>query len=94
MFVNMAFVTPALGKEEDMKKVMTDFKNSLMGSKGLLQVHVVKEVNGAGLLGISMWENEDSFNRGMQAIASDSSSVAKNRALQETPTIVRKFIEI
>jgi hypothetical protein len=60
----------------------------------LLQIHVMKDVKGSGLLGISMWDSEKSFDRAMQAVSTDSASVAKNRALVETPTIVRQFTDV
>ena len=65
MFVNMAFANPLPGKEEDMKQVMWDFAETLRGSPGLLQVHVMQEKDGNSLLGISMWESEEAFNMGM-----------------------------
>jgi heme-degrading monooxygenase HmoA len=94
MFANMAFVTSVKGKEKEMLEVMTAFKNSLLGSPGLLQIHVMKELEGGDLLGISMWENKESFDIAMDKMEPDPASAAKARVTREAPPIVRQFVEI
>jgi heme-degrading monooxygenase HmoA len=92
MFANMAFVTPGKGKEKEILEVMMTFKNSLLGSPGLLQIRVMKEAGGSDLLGISMWENKESFDLAMSKAASATS--AKAGAMRESPPAVRQFVEI
>ena len=94
MFVNTAFVTPNPGKEEEILEIMHNFAKTLQGSQGLLRVHVLKEKDGKVLVGISMWESEGAFDLAMAAISSTPSSASKTRAMQETPTVVRKLVEV
>jgi heme-degrading monooxygenase HmoA len=94
MFVNMAFVAPNLDKEKEMRDVMLQFSKTLQGSPGLVRVHVLKEKGGNTLLGISMWESEEAFNQGMAGASSTPASASKSGALQQSPAIVRQFVEV
>jgi len=94
MFVNTAFVIPTTGKENEIADVMNNFAKALQGSEGLIRVHVLKEKGGNALVGISMWENEENFNRAMARLAPSPASRSKDEAIHETPTVVRQFIEI
>jgi len=94
MFANMAFASPVPGKEEEMKQVMLDFAKTLRGSPGLLQVHVMQEKGGNTLRGISMWESEKAFDRGMDRANSAPSSATKLEAIRRSPPVIRQFVEV
>jgi heme-degrading monooxygenase HmoA len=94
MFVNMAFVTPPSGKEEEIKQIMLDFAKTIQGSPGILRVHVMKEKDGNALLGISMWDSEEDFNNGMNNANSAPSSAPKSGATRRNPPVGRQFVEV
>jgi len=94
MFVNMAFVNPSRGKEDEMISRMHDFAKSLEIAPDLLGIHVLSEIGGNTLLGISMWKDKESFDRAMANLAAGPSSASKSEALRENPPIARQFKEI
>jgi heme-degrading monooxygenase HmoA len=68
MFVNVAFVDPSPGREKDLVSVMLAFADSLKKQPGLQRAHLLKEKDGKTLVGISMWDDENSFNEAMRTI--------------------------
>jgi heme-degrading monooxygenase HmoA len=89
MFVNVAFISPKAGKEAEMIERMHRFAKSLEKSSGLLRVHVLSEIVGNALIGISMWEDEESFNR-----ATEETALSPPPTNQESLTVVRQFVEV
>jgi len=72
---------------------MPEFAKSLENSSGLVGVHVLSEKGGTTLVGISMWDDEDSFNRAMARISHKEPTVPIE-TLRKDPPIVRKFLEV
>jgi hypothetical protein len=79
-----------------MIETMHNFAKSLEDPPGLIQVLADKDTNG-GLIGISMWANEESFYSAMSnyllasRIQKSSSSL---RSLLESSTFARQFEEV
>ena len=94
MFVNVAFVDPSPGKENDLVNNMHAFADSLRDQPGILRIHVLKEKEGKTLVGISMWEDENAFNEAMKKIASQPANSGKVEALRPNPPVIRQFYEI
>jgi heme-degrading monooxygenase HmoA len=96
MFVNAAFVDPSPGRENDLVNIMQAFGGSLRKQPGLQRAHLLKEKDGKTLLGISMWDDETSFNEAMKNIEAQQ---AKNpppsaEGLSPNPPVMRQFYEI
>ncbi len=101
MFVNMAFVSPKPEKEREMIERMQSFSKTFENAPGLLGVHILKERGDQSrtLIGISMWQDEEAFNRAMDSNRTPSSTSAQPRgasaeALIEHPTVVKQYVEV
>jgi heme-degrading monooxygenase HmoA len=94
MFVNVAFVDPFLDRENELVNNMHAFAESLRGEPGLQRIHLLKEKDGKTLVGISMWDDEASFNEAMKKIATQRANAGKAEALRPNPPVVRQFYEI
>jgi quinol monooxygenase YgiN len=74
MFVVMAFVEPRPEKEKEMADQMRSFRNMLQSQPGLVKTFVFAEQGGQTLVGVSMWTNEDAYQRAMAAMLAPSPS--------------------
>jgi heme-degrading monooxygenase HmoA len=95
LFVNVAFpVDPSPCKEKELLNDMHSFADSLRKHPGLQRIQVLKEKDGKTLVGISMWDDEASFNEAMKKIASQPANSGKAETLRPNPPVVRQFYEI
>ena len=96
MFVNVAFVEPSPGKEDDLVSVMHAFAVILKKQPGLQRAHLLKEKDGTTLVGISMWDDENSFNEAMKNIEAEQANnpPPSREGLRPNPPVIRQFYEI
>jgi heme-degrading monooxygenase HmoA len=90
----MGFVNPLPGKEKELGDRMRAFGEFLRQQPGLIQTHVLAEKDGGTLLGISMWENEESFNQAMKNLELRHPTSGSAEGLRPNPPVVRQFFEI
>jgi heme-degrading monooxygenase HmoA len=69
MFCGMAMSTPKRGKEEALAAAACDHAQALRTQPGCLAAYVLKERGSELQVALSVFESEESFNRGMEATA-------------------------
>ena len=89
-FINMATAEPLPGKEPELKERMKSFAKTLSSQPGLVNVYVLHEEGTKNLVGISIWQDKESFESGMTKV---SDSPPKSSITQVRPT-VRQFLEV
>jgi heme-degrading monooxygenase HmoA len=68
VFVNMATLKPKAGREKDLAELMKGFRDSMRGQAGLVETYLLKERGQGRLMGISIWETEDAFEKAMENV--------------------------
>lgn len=90
MFLNMATAEPQPGKEPELIERMRGFAEFLRPLPGLVNVFVLREEGTGALVGLSIWKDKESFEKGMEKA---SSQPPKTPATREPP-VMRQFTEI
>jgi heme-degrading monooxygenase HmoA len=73
---------------------MHAFAKAFKLQPGLIDIHVLTEKGTDTLVGISMWEDEDSINRAMKRVESQPANSTPVETLRPNPPVVRQFFEI
>ena len=90
MFMNMATAEPLPGQRTELLKRMKTFADALRLMPGLVNVFVLTEEGTENLIGLSIWTDQASFERGMASVPSLPDKVA----VTKQPPIVRHFTEV
>jgi heme-degrading monooxygenase HmoA len=90
LFVNMAFASPRPGKEEVLAESMRSFAKALEVMPGLLQTFVLSEEGGKTLVGISMWQDKDAFEKAMESVRPPPPPEPVEQ-MRMVPPVVRQF---
>jgi heme-degrading monooxygenase HmoA len=90
MFLNMATAEPVPGKERELIERMRNFAEALKPMPGFLNVFVLREEGTGALVGLSIWEDKESFERAMDK----TSSLPPKALLAKEPPKTRQFVEI
>lgn len=67
-FMFIAIHYPKPEHREDVLRSMTRTGEALRGSSGLLQIGPWKEEGGNRLIGVSIWESREAFERALQSV--------------------------
>jgi heme-degrading monooxygenase HmoA len=68
MFVHLSIHQPKPGREQDLIESMHRFGAAAAGAPGLREVHTLKDLRGGRLVGLAIWEDEESWRRGVEAM--------------------------
>jgi len=89
----MAFVTPLLGKNNELAARMRAFRDILKTKHGFLNGALLSERGGTTLVGMSIWIDEASYEKAMASIQGPRSQ-GPAEELREAPPLLRRFTEI
>ena len=90
VFIQMATAEPQPGKENELIQRMTGFAEFLRKEPGLLHVFVLREEETGSLVGLSIWSDKTSFEKGME----QASNLPSKTAVSQEPPKVRRFSEL
>jgi heme-degrading monooxygenase HmoA len=86
----MATAEPQSGRERELIERMKSFADLLRPMPGLVNVFVLREEETGALVGLSIWQDKESYDRGMEKASSQPS---KSELTREPPRM-RQFTEI
>ena len=92
MFINFATAKPRPGKEDQLAGLMRDFRDALRVMPSIVGVYLLKEKASGDLAGLSIWNDEASFEAAMARMASEPSHSPEE--VREAPPVVQQFLEI
>lgn len=92
MFLNMATAEPLPGKERELLERMKNFAEVLKPMPGLVNVFVLHEEGTGNLVGLSIWQDKESFQRGMEK--ADSGNVPSKESVSKERPKIRQFTEV
>jgi len=90
MFLNMATAEPLPGRERELIERMRVFAEALKPMPGIVNVFVLREEGSGALVGMSIWEDRQSFETGMDK----ASNMPPKAPLAKEPPKMRQFVEI
>ena len=90
VFIQMATAEPQLDKEDKLIQRMLGFAEFLRRAPGLLHVFVLREEETGSLVGLSIWRDKTSFEKGME----QANNLSSKTAVTREPPRVRRFSEL
>jgi heme-degrading monooxygenase HmoA len=89
MFLNMATAEPQPGKDAELKERMRSFAEALRPMPGLVNVFVLREHETGSLVGLSIWQDMQSFDSAMAKMT----TLPSKTAVTKEPPKIRQFVE-
>ena len=90
VFIQLATAEPQAGKEDELIQRMVGFAEFLRKMPGLLHVFVSREEETGSLVGLSIWSDKASFEKGMEL----TSNLPSKTSVSQAPPKVRRFLEL
>jgi heme-degrading monooxygenase HmoA len=90
VFLQMANAEPLPGKERELIERMKSFAEFLRSQPGLVNVFVLRDEVSGATIGLSIWRDKESFERGMKA----ANGQPPKTPLTREPPKLRWFTEL